>query len=183
MKSKKILSILLIGVFLLTACSNNGNTSEKKSTAKENQTETKPTKKEVIDTELVKPSLKEAANIPASDKKALLAVVNQYIKAFNDENLDAYMKTISKNPTSFQYEDEKTYTKKVFETMNMHMVPTKLVIIDYKPTEANVYMEMKTTISEKGTQKKVLKNSRQISTYRKENGEWKMISTQAMETK
>jgi len=177
-KWNKLIGLVLIGVFLLAACSNNDNSTDKK--AENTQKQTKTTNENVT-TNTKKPSLKETKDIPAAEKKALLAVTNQYIKAFNEKNLDAYMETISKNPTSFKYDEEKAYTKKVFDNMDIKMDPTKISVIGYKSNDANVYLELKTTITSK--REKLVKTSRQINTYHKENGQWKLISIMVMETK
>ena len=52
-------------------------------------------------------NIEEATNIPKKEKTALIDAFNEYMEAFNEENIDRYMKTISKNPEGFQYETEK----------------------------------------------------------------------------
>ena len=178
MKWSKLIGLLIIGVFLLGACSSNNNPTDKK--AADNKKQTESTSQEVT-ANTTKPSLKEDKTVPEAEKKALLAVTDQYIKAFNEKNLDAYMATISKNPTSFKYDEEKAYTKKVFDTMDVKMKPTKITVIGYKPNDANVYMELKTTVTSKG--EKIVKTSRQVNTYHKENGQWKLTSIMVMQTK
>ncbi|MBS4174172.1 nuclear transport factor 2 family protein [Bacillus sp. FJAT-49736] len=178
MKWKTTLGILFTSVFLLAACGNNDKADKSTPKTTEKQTET-ATSNNTVKTD--KPSLKEVKNIPADEKKALLAVTNQYIKAFNEKNLDAYMATISKNPSSFKYEEEKAYTKKVFETMNIIMKPLKIAVIGYKTGNANVYLELKTIVTEKGEH--AVRTTRQINTYQKEDGNWKLTSIMAMETK
>ncbi|PKR86292.1 nuclear transport factor 2 family protein [Heyndrickxia camelliae] len=179
MKWKKLIGLVILGIFLLAACSNNNNSTDKK--ASDNQKQTVTTREKAVSKTTVQPSLKEAQDIPAAEKKALLAVTSQYIKAFNEKNLDAYMEIISKNSKSFKYDKEKAYTKKIFDTMDIKMEPTKTSVIGYKPNDANVYMELKTTVTEKG--EKLINTSRQINTYHKENGQWKLTSIMAMETK
>ncbi|MBB2481000.1 nuclear transport factor 2 family protein [Bacillus sp. APMAM] len=176
MKWSKLIGLFIIGVFLLGACSNNDSPTNKK--ASDKQTESP---NQEITGNTTKPSLKEDQNVPEAEKKALLAVTDQYIKAFNEKNLDAYMATISKNPTSFKYDEEKAYTKKVFDTMDVKMEPTKITVIGYKPNSANVYIALKTTVASKG--EKVVKTSRQVNTYHKENGQWKLTSIMVMQTK
>ena len=53
------------------------------------------------------PPIQEAENIPAKEKKALLAAFDQHVKTFNQKDLDGYMSTISKNPTSFKLDEER----------------------------------------------------------------------------
>lgn len=172
------MGLLLIGAFLLAACSNNDSSTDKKASDNKKQSQTTNDK---VTTNTTKPSLKEVQDIPEAEKKALLAITDQYIKAFNEKNLDAYMATISKNPTSFKYDEEKAYTKKVFDSMDVKMDPKKITVIGYKPNDANVYMELKTTVTEKGD--KLVKTSRQVNTYHKENGQWKLTSIMVIETK
>ncbi|MED3650647.1 hypothetical protein [Heyndrickxia sporothermodurans] len=180
------LVIMLVGSIMLAACGKDEKTEKKSETntatesEKQNQ-QTPPNESTVSD---AAPPIKEAENLPAKEKKALLAVLDQHISAFNKKDLSGYMDTVSKNPTSFKYDEEKAYMKNIFDTMNIQIKPENVVIIDYKKTEANIFTQMKTIVSEAGKKKKKIeKVSRQINTFRKEEGKWKLIATYAMETK
>lgn len=180
---------MLMGSLLLAACGKDKDTEKKQGTNTESSSEAQSKQnnqkdnQEETTTDEAAPPIKEAKNIPPQEKKALLAVLNQHVKTFNKKDLDGYMDTISKNPKSFKYDEEREYMKKVFETMDLKIEPQTALIIDYKSTEANIFTEMKTIAAEAGSKKKIEKVSRQVNTFRKEDGKWKLIATFAMETK
>lgn len=191
-KYKLLLVFMLMGSLLLAACGKDKDTEKKQGTNTESRSDTQANQnnqdkqkdnQEEATTDEAAPPIKEAKNIPAQEKKALLAVLNQHVKTFNKKDLDGYMDTISKNPKSFKYDEEREYMKKVFETMDLKIEPQTALIIDYKSTEANIFTEMKTIAAEAGSKKKIEKVSRQVNTFRKEVGKWKLIATFAMETK
>ncbi|HZG73463.1 MAG TPA: hypothetical protein VEY51_18145, partial [Chondromyces sp.] len=127
--------------------------------------------------------IEEAESIPPEEKEALLQALDRHIDAFNAKDLDAYMDTISKNPVSFDYEEEREYMKKMFETFDMKLEPQHVVIIKYddEKKEANIFTAMKTQAKEVNADKTVEHITRQVSVYRKEEGGWKQISTFAMQ--
>lgn len=192
-KCKFLIVCMLLGTLLLAACGKD-ESSEKKSDShvatdnsekqKDQQKQQSEQKNPVESTvKEAEPPIKEAKNVPEKEKKALLAALDQHVKTFNKKDLDGYMETISKNPTSFKFDEEKAYIKKVFDSMDIKLEPQKLVIIDYKDTEANIFTEMNTVASEAGSKKKVENISRQVNTFRKEDGKWKLIATFAIESK
>lgn len=170
---------LIVGAMLLSGC---GDDQEDK---KEQQTETSDQQISEDQNEQMSenPSpLKEAENIPAEEKEAILKVVNQHIQAFNEKNIEKYMEAISKNSESFKYEDEEKYVKDMFTKFDMKMEPENKLIIGYNKKEktANIYMDIKSTTKDLSSGKIVEDSFRQISIYKKEKDGWKLISTSAM---
>lgn len=127
--------------------------------------------------------IKEAENIPEAEKKAILAVLDKQISAFNSKKIDEYMSTISKTPASFKYEEEKEYIEKVFQTFDAAMTPINTTIIKYdeKTKTANVFMNIKSTSKDINSGKEVSQTTRQIMVFQKETGGWKQVSLFAME--
>lgn len=127
--------------------------------------------------------IEEAKNIPPEERTAILAALNQQIQSFNQKDLDGYMATISENPKSFDYDEEKAYVQKVFQTFDAVMEPANITIIQYDQTAqtANVFMNMESTSKDIKTGKEVSQTTRQMMVFQKEEGSWKQVSLFAME--
>jgi DNA segregation ATPase FtsK/SpoIIIE-like protein len=127
--------------------------------------------------------IEEAKNIPPEERTAILAALNQQIQSFNKKDLDGYMETISENPKSFDYDEEKAYVQKVFQTFDAVMEPANITIIQYDQTAqtANVFMNMKSTSKDIKTGKEVSQTTRQMMVFQKEEGSWKQVSLFAMQ--
>lgn len=138
---------------------------------------------EEADTATITAPIKEAENVPAEEKTAILAALDQQINAFNSQDLEGYMSTISKTPESFNYEEEKAYIEKVFQTFEASMKPVHATIIKYdeKTKTASVFMNMESTSKDRSSEKKVSQTTRQIMVFQKEAGGWKQVSLFAME--
>ena len=184
LKNKWTAAFLLTGV-LLAGCSekndqaaNSASDGESASTVQETHGTDEAKKGSVV-----KAPIEEAENVPADEKKAILAALNQQVKAFNEKNIAGYMETISKTPKSFDYEEEKAYVEKVFRTFDAVMEPVNTTIIQYDQTAqtANVFMNMKSTSKDISTGKEVSQTTRQIMVFQKEGDAWKQVSLFAME--
>lgn len=184
LNNKWTAAFLLTGV-LLAGCSeekdqaaNSASDGESASTVQETHG-TDESKKDPA----VKAPIEEAENVPADEKEAILAALNQQVKAFNEKNIAGYMETISKTPKSFDYEEEKAYVEKVFRTFDAVMEPVNTTIIQYDETAqtANVFMNIKSTSKDITTGKEVSQTTRQIMVFQKEEGAWKQVSLFAME--
>lgn len=167
----------------LAACSSDEKEDKKSSAPKTEQKASEGDASVPSDGKMQKPPIKEASNIPKEESLALLKVVDEHFQAFNNEDLDAYMNTISKNPKSFNYDEEKKYLKNTFDHMDIKMNPKNTIIMKYdeKKQEANVFSEIATTVTDPQSKQTVNSLTRQINTFHKEDGEWKMIATYAME--
>ncbi|WP_050179795.1 nuclear transport factor 2 family protein [Domibacillus robiginosus] len=131
----------------------------------------------------VRAPIEEAEGIPGEEKKAILAVLNEQIQSFNNKDLARYMATISETPKSFDYDEEKAYVEKVFQTFDAVMEPENITIIQYDKSAqtANVFMNMKSTSKDIATGKQVQQTTRQIMVFQKEESGWKQVSLFAME--
>lgn len=129
MLKKSFLAVLIL--LVLTAC---GNKDEKMSDEE---------REKVIDDgtvgfEMMGGNVEKAENVPAADEKAILASFDEYIAALNAEEIDRYMKTISKNPKGFKYDEEKTYASEVFEQFDIKRDVENVTIAKYEPEGSSV---------------------------------------------
>lgn len=132
-------------------------------------------------TTTVKQPIEEADNIPPEEKEAILAVLDQYVQAFNNEDIDAYMETISEN-ASFNHEEERAYVQQVFDTFDAKMNPEHVKIIQYNEDEkeAHVFVVMKSTTKDADKGKELEETTRQIMVFAKEEDGWKHTALSAM---
>ena len=172
---------LLTGV-LLVGC---GNEEKKEEKPDQSQTteEPKPAADHPAETKqpIITQPIEEADNIPPKEKEELMKTLARHIDAFNGKNLDAYMDTISKN-TDRNYEEERSYVKKVFDTFDAKMVPQHTAIIKYddKKKEAYIFVAMKSITKDLQTGKEVEETTRQIMKFDKEEDGWKQTALSAM---
>ncbi|QHW31653.1 copper amine oxidase N-terminal domain-containing protein [Paenibacillus rhizovicinus] len=78
------------------------------------------------------------ADVPADDKAAILAVVDQQTKTSNDEDLDGYKATIDPNVPGL--DQTMAATKQTMDTYDLKYTNEVVRIVDYTATEAVVYV-------------------------------------------
>jgi ketosteroid isomerase-like protein len=163
---RKYIVPVLVGMTLLTACNNEGTEPSVKETDKAKTT-------------LPAPPIEEA-DIPEEEKTALLAVFQQHIDAFNAEDVERYMDTISKKPLSFDYDEEKVYVQNVFDDYDITLNPQHVTIIEYTNNKASIFAEMH-TVTKDDAGNEIEDVARQVTMFRKDDGEWKIVTTFAMD--
>ena len=180
----KWITPLLFAGALLAGCGEEGS-NQAANSASDGETQNAAQETHTADKEMTtaKAPIEEAANVPAAEKEAILAVLDQQIQSFNEKNIDAYMATISENSQSFDYEEEKAYIQKVFQTFDATMKPLHTTIIQYdeKKKTANVFMNIESTSKDIKSGKEVSQTTRQIMVFQKEDTGWKQVSLFAME--
>lgn len=180
----KWIPAFLLAAAVLAGCSEEeSNQAANSASDGETQNATQETHTAEEETTSAKAPIEEAANVPEEESAAILAVLDQQVQAFNEKNIDAYMATISENPESFDYEEEKAYVEKVFHTFDATMTPSNATIIQYddEAETANVFMNMESTSKDSSSGKEVSQTTRQIMVFQKEEGGWKQVSLFAME--
>ncbi|QPC47522.1 hypothetical protein [Mangrovibacillus cuniculi] len=129
--------------------------------------------------------LTEAKNISDVDKQAVIQTLEAQEAAFNAKDIDAYMETISKDPLSFDYNEERDFVQSMFKAYDMTMDMETKTIIEYNEAEqtATVHIRTKTSVKEAGNESmEPLEDlSNQVVMLRKEDNEWNIIQTFAME--
>ncbi|OCA88982.1 hypothetical protein A8F95_06085 [Bacillus wudalianchiensis] len=172
---------LLVGV-LLVGCGNEETKDEKPAPSKTIE-EPKPAADQPAETKqpTVTQPIEDADNIPPKEKEELMKTLARHVDAFNGKNLDAYMDTISKN-TERNYDEERAYVKRVFETFDAKMAPQHTAIIKYddKKKEAYIFVAMKSITKDLQSGKEVEETTRQIMKFNKEKDGWKQTALSAM---
>ncbi|NME05058.1 nuclear transport factor 2 family protein [Psychrobacillus sp. BL-248-WT-3] len=121
-------------------------------------------------------NVEEAANVPEKEKTAVLNAFNEYIEAFNEENIDRYLSVISKKPEGFNYEDDKKMVIETFENYDTVRTAEDVTIIEYNDKEAQVYSNLHIALHEPGSGAKLDRNGRQVTVFAKEEGKWLVTS-------
>lgn len=170
---KKWLAVTIAGlaIFALTAC------SDKKEEAEFNSEEAAQTIEEgTIGFEMFGGEVKEEKQVPADVKKEIEAAFAEYIAAFNAEDLNRYMATLSKHPKGFDYEEDKAQFVKMIEQYNDKRVASDVTVIKYNEKEAQVFANLSIERLEQATNAKVTYSGRQVTVFVKEDGAWKVSS-------
>ena len=121
-------------------------------------------------------NVEEAANVPEKEKTAVLNAFNEYIEAFNAEDIDRYLSVISKKPEGFNYEDDKKMVIETFENYDTVRTAEDVTIIEYNDKEAQVYSNLHIALHEPGSGAKLDRNGRQVTVFAKEEGKWLVTS-------
>ncbi|WOV88322.1 nuclear transport factor 2 family protein [Sporosarcina oncorhynchi] len=125
--------------------------------------------------------IEEAAGVPAQEKIALMDAFDTYIHAFNNEDVDEYMGTLSKKPKSFTIEEEQTYIEEIFADYEINREATDVTIVKYAEDEAQVFSNLNTKLKQKSTALETSRTGRQVTVFAKEDDEWKVTSVYYME--
>ncbi|MBB3108552.1 hypothetical protein FHS18_000580 [Paenibacillus phyllosphaerae] len=112
----------------------------------------------------------EQANVAEADKKAVLAVVENNIKAQNQENVDALAATWDQNSPYFNLFKE-NYTKR-FKNLEVTTTLEKAVLVSYTDELAYVYAEIKTETKLVNSTFKDNRISTVIRLTKGANGQW-----------
>ena len=173
-----------MSTLLLGAC--NGEEEKKEDTKKEEtkKAEVNPSEDPKTDeaaslnpmTQVVEDSakLEEVKDIPEEDKTAITNAFNQYIDAFNKEDLDSYMSVISKSPVNFKYEDEERYVKQIFDQVDSRRTVNNMKIINYAGKKADVYAELEATTKDPDSGKEATRSGKQVTVFHKQDDGWKV---------
>ncbi|MGE7999205.1 nuclear transport factor 2 family protein [Lysinibacillus sp. NPDC093190] len=164
-----VLTLLMLTALMLTAC---GNKKDEMSAEE---------KQKIIDDgtvgfEMNGGKITKAENIPADEEKAIIAAFNEYIAAFNSNEIDRYMQTISKNPKGFNYEEDKKYTSEVFKQSDVKRDAKDTTIIKYNANEAQVHSNLTVHLVQTKTNVKHESAGQQVTVFVKEDGRWKVTS-------
>ena len=128
-------------------------------------------------------SIEEAANVPAEEKELIIQSFDNYIHAFNNQNIDEYMGTLSENPKSFNLDEEREYIESVFEQFELSRDAKDITIVkfDEETGEAQVFANLATKMKQKSTGLETNRDGRQVTVFTKEGEDWKVNSVYYME--
>ncbi len=120
--------------------------------------------------------IKEAEGIPVEDKEAIQAAFNQYIEAFNEENVDEYMDVISKTPVNFKWDEEKQFVQQIFEQVDSRRTVENVTIMNYQAKKADVYAEITAVTKNPETGEEATRSGKQMTIFHKNEDGWKVAA-------
>ncbi|MEK4484785.1 nuclear transport factor 2 family protein [Psychrobacillus sp. FSL H8-0484] len=121
-------------------------------------------------------NIEEATNVPEKEKTAILSAFDEYMEAFNAEDINRYMGVISKKPEGFNYNDEKVVVEQAFDEYDTIRTAEDVTIIKYDDAEAQVFTNLHIALEQTGTGAKLDRNGRQVTVFAKEDGKWLVTS-------
>lgn len=181
----KYLQPLILAAFALTLAACNDNEKQTANTGSVNDIAPKNAQsttdhgvkdKSEVGFEMAGGKIEEATNIPENEKTAILAAFDEYMEAFNEEDLNRYMNTISKNPEGFSYETERTDVQDVFTEYDINRTAKNITIIKYDENNAQLFAELHTEMEQTSTGIELKRDGRQVTVFVKENGKWLVTS-------
>lgn len=182
MKLTHILTTAVL-TLLLTACNNNEDTNQ--NTGSVNDAAPTNTEKTIdhgaknkaeVGFEMAGGNIEEATNIPAKEKTAILAAFDEYMESFNEEDIDRYMKVISKDPEGFNYDDEKIVVEQTFKDYDTIRTSDNVTIIKYDAEQAQVFANVHIALEQPETGAKLNRDGRQVTVFNKEDSKWLVTS-------
>jgi ketosteroid isomerase-like protein len=164
--------LAVVTVLVLAAC---GDTEQEKHNVTEEDTQ------EIIDKgtvgyEVMGDSIEEAENVPAEEKDKILAAFNEYIDAFNDEDIKRYAQTTSKHAKGFDYDVDLEEAKEAFGKYAINRQADDVTIVKYDDKEAQVFANLAIDMTEEETDTQVSSAGRQVTVFVKEDSDWKVSS-------
>ena len=164
--------LALVTVLVLAAC---GDTDTADDTAKTNE---EIIEEGTVGFEVLGESIEEASGVPAEEKEKILAAFNEYIEAFNAEDIDRYAQTTSKQAKGFDYELDLQEAQKVFDSYAINRQAEDVTIVKYneKEAQAQVFANLNIEMTEEATNTEVSSQGRQVTVFVKEDGAWKVSS-------
>lgn len=183
----KIIQTITLAAFALTlaACNSNEETNQNTNSAGDiAPTNTQATtdhgaedKSETnVGFEMTGGNIEEAAKVPEKEKTAIIDSFTEYMESFNEEDTERYMKTISKNPEGFNYDDEKVKVEQTFNDFDTIRTADNITIIEYDKSQAQVFSNIHTSLEQIDTGAKLDQNGRQVTVFVKEDGKWLVSS-------
>lgn len=164
--------LAVMAVLVLAAC---GDTEQGKEDGTEKDAE-QIIEEGTVGFEVMGDSIEEAANVPAEEKEKILAAFNEYIEAFNAEDLDRYAQTTSKHAKGFDYDLDLEEAKKAFNMYAINRQAEDVTIVKYDDKEAQVFSNLKVDMTEEETDTQVSSTGRQVTVFVKEEADWKVSS-------
>lgn len=168
--------MVMLAVFLLTACNNKEENLSPEEAAK------------VIDEgtvgfEVMGGEVKEASEVPKEEQEKIISSFNNYIQSFISEDIESYKRAISTNPKGFDYEKDLEYIQNLFASYDTEVKASDITIIKYEENEAQVYANLEFVYTEDGSNVTENSSSRQVTVFVKEDEEWKVTSVHSIENR
>lgn len=113
------------------------------------------------------------ADVPEEEEEAILAAYDEYIAAFNAEDLDRYMAVIAEEPEGFDRAEDQLALEEAFTAYDTEYVTSNETIVKYTPERAEVFAEIEVAVGAE-TGAKTEQSGRQVVIFKKEDAEWKV---------
>lgn len=122
--------------------------------------------------------LEEVTDIPEEEKLAIMDQLDEYIRAINEQNIDAYVAILSPNENVIPIEAHKKQMSEMFETVDVLYEPThsRIVAYDEKEGVAQVFTTFSIVTNTKGQDDFRMRDARQVTMLEKVEGEWKVAA-------
>lgn len=116
------------------------------------------------------------ADVPEEQASELLAAYDEYVAAFNSEDIDRYMKTIALEPDGFDREEDKAALMQAFEAYDSQYETSDETIVKYEENRAEVFASLNVKMKDANSDDAVEQEGRQVVVFTKENDGWKVTS-------
>ena len=158
--------ISIISLFTLSACGNED--VEKDSIAMKEES--------TVGFEMANGKIEEAQNVPEDERESIIAAFDEYIAAFNAQDIERYIATLSDDPKGFNIEEERKALLSAFDRNHVERLAEDVTIVKYSEAEANVFSTLKVDLVDKETGAELSSEGRQVTVFKKEKDTWKISS-------
>jgi ketosteroid isomerase-like protein len=178
----KKLVLMLSLLLVLAACSDseestvNQNTAEDGNSANENNAVDHGIEDEEVGFTMDDKGKVIEADVPKEEADAILAAYQEYIDAFNAEDLERYMKVISENPEGFDREEDREALAGTFASYDTTYETSDETIVKYEEDRAEVFAANVVTVKDPNSDQSTEQSGRQVVVFKKEQGEWRVSS-------
>ena len=116
------------------------------------------------------------AEVPEEQANELLGAYDEYIAAFNSEDIDRYMNTIAQEPDGFDREEDKAALAQAFEAYDSQYEASDKTIVKYEEDRAEVFATLNVKMKDANSDDAIEQSGRQVVVFVKENDGWKVTS-------
>lgn len=127
---------------------------------------------------VVNGAVESADDIPKVDEIAILAAFDEYIAAFNAQDIKRYEKVLAQDPEGFDLDEDLVNSKRIFDNFEVHREASNITITEYTGSTAYVYADV--IIDVKQDNSSSHDEGKQLTQFVKESSGWKVTSLQAI---
>lgn len=114
------------------------------------------------------------AEVPEEEAEAILAAYDEYIAAFNAEDLERYMAVIAEEPEGFDRAEDQLALEEAFTAYDTEYNPSNKTIVKYTPDRAEVFAEIEVSVAAVNNGAETEQSGRQVVIFKKEDAGWKV---------
>lgn len=170
------LAALLVGCSADEEAQTNSNSADDGNSSNENNAINHSMENDTVGFVMDDEGNTQQADVPEQEAEEILAAFNEYIAAFNSEDLERYGEVLSENPESFDKEEDLIALEKAFETYTTVYETADETIVKYEEGRAEVFANITVSTEEKSTGRSVEQGGRQVVVFHEEDGKWKVTS-------